>query len=65
MGDGARGADARVHRVRLVGSVGLLPGQSSRPPRHDHVGVGAARLRRLEVGVQAGHWRRGGVSHQV
>ena len=64
-GDGARGADTRVHGVRLVGAAGLLPGQSPGPPGHDHVGVGAVGLRRLEVGVQAGHWRRGGVCHQV
>lgn len=51
--------------MRLVGARGLLPGESPGTSLDDDVGVGAAGVRGLEVGVQVGDGRGGGVRHEV
>ena len=51
--------------MRLVGARRLLPGESPRASLDDDVGVGAAGVGGLEVGVEVGDGRRGGVRHEV
>ena len=51
--------------MRLVGARRLLPGESPRASLDDDVGVGAAGVGGLEVGVEVGDGRGGGVCHKV